>query len=125
MAFASNLTINDSAAAAKVFAAVSIEGSETIRMDQSTTNLAPRTMIIRHAQSTDKLSKAVVDRHLLSFQHRVLDSNGVPFVQTGNFTLFTPRASVITRADTDHLIAFIRNFMGVTENVDSFLRNES
>jgi hypothetical protein len=125
MALSSTITINDSAAASKSFVATSVFGSETIRMDSSTTNLAPRRMTIRHAQGTDKVTKAIVDRRLLSFQHTVLDSAGLPYTQTGNFTLWCPRSSVIVRADTDHLIAFVRNFLGVTGNVDSFLRGES
>jgi hypothetical protein len=125
MAFTSNISLNDSAAASKTFVAISVSGTETIRMDSSTSNLAPRRMIIRHAQSVDKVSRAIVDRHLLSFTNTVLDSEGVPYPQTGNFTLWVPRSPVVVRADTDHLIAFARNFLAVTGNVDSFLRNES
>lgn len=125
MSLASNFVLADSAAANKTFAAISVEGTSTIRQDTSSTNLSPRKMAIRHATATDKVSKTIVDRHLLSFSKMLLDTENVAQTITFNGTLWVPRNAVVTRADVDHLIAFARNFLGVTANVDSFLLGES
>lgn len=121
--FASTITINDRVPAAKDFKQITLEDRGSTRMDASSTTLSPRKMTIRH--STSGKGVDVVDRHLLQFSTVKIDSEGVARTLVVNTTLAVPRNAAIVRTDIDDLIAFIRNWLNVTANVDGLLIGES
>lgn len=123
--FASNITINDSAAAAKTFKQVQVDSTGSIRIDDSTTNLEPRKMVVRHTTSTPKGTSVTVDRHLLQFSVVQMDTENEPQTATVNLTIAVPRSPAISDADVDHLLAFVKNWIGVAANVDGLLLGES
>lgn len=122
--FASNITINDNAAVARTFKQISSDSSGAGRIDDSTTNLSPRKMAIRHSSSTPKGSTVVVDRHLLQFSTVKVDTAGKPQTAVLNFTISVPRSSAIVQADIDHLVAFCKNWIAVGANVTGLLLGE-
>lgn len=121
--FASTITINDRVPAAKDFKQISLEDFGSVRIDSSTTNLAPRKMAIRH--STSGKGVDLVDRHLLQFSTVKVDTSGIARTLVANVTLAVPRSSAVVRTDIDDLVAFIRNWLNVTANVDGLLIGES
>lgn len=121
--FPSTITINDRVPAAKDFKQIALEDKGSVRMDVSTTNLSPRQMVIRH--STTSKGVDLVDRHLVQFSTVKIDSAGVARTLIVNLTLGVPRNSAIVRTDIDDLIAFIRNWSGVSANIDGLLIGES
>nr|UUW21115.1 MAG: hypothetical protein [Sanya steitz-like virus 1]UUW21118.1 MAG: hypothetical protein [Sanya steitz-like virus 1]UUW21121.1 MAG: hypothetical protein [Sanya steitz-like virus 1] len=121
--FPSTITINDRVPAAKDFKQIALEDKGSVRMDVSTTNLSPRQMVIRH--STTSKGVDLVDRHLVQFSTVKIDTAGIARTLIVNLTLGVPRNSAIVRTDIDDLIAFIRNWSGVTANIDGLLIGES
>nr|UUW21123.1 MAG: hypothetical protein [Sanya steitz-like virus 1] len=121
--FPSTITINDRVPAAKDFKQIALEDKGSVRMDVSTTNLSPRQMVIRH--STTSKGVDLVDRHLVQFSTVKIDTSGIARTLIVNLTLGVPRNSAIVRTDIDDLIAFIRNWSGVTANIDGLLIGES
>lgn len=122
--FASNITINDNAAAAKVFKQISSDATGSVRMDDSTTNITPRKMVIRHTVSTPKGSQYEVDRHLLQFSVVKTDTENEPVTATVNLTVSVPRSTAVAQADVDHLLAFAKNWIGVGSNVSGLMIGE-
>lgn len=114
--FASNITINDNAAAARTFKQISADGSNSVRIDDSTTAVLPRQMVIRHSVSTPKGSSVKVDRHLLQFSVTKADAAGASYTGVINVTLSQPRTSAIVAADYDHLWAFVKNWLTTSGN---------
>lgn len=119
--FATSVNINDAAAAAKTFTKVSNDVDEANFLDSSTTLSAPRALSIKHTMAKSG-NVSGVDRHLVSFQHTVLDAANKPITATVNVTLAVPRAT-ITRTNVDDLIAFAKNFF-TTSNTTSLLNGE-
>lgn len=122
--FASNITINDNAAAAKTFKQVSMDATGSVRIDDSTTNLSPRKMVLRHSTSTPKGSSVVSDRHLLQFSTTKLDADAKPHTAVINLTASVPRNGAITQTDVDHLFAFLKNWIATGSNVTGMLLGE-
>jgi hypothetical protein len=130
MAFASTLTINNAAAAAKDFVLNLLSGTTSERLESTSTLTHPLKFVIRHSFTPAKKSGATVisdavDRHTVSFAKTVTDADDNVHTATVSMTLTVPRVSDITRTDLNDLIAFTRNFSGVTGNVDALLRNEA
>lgn len=124
MAFSSSLVIADgqSTPVDRTFVLTSQDATNSTRIDNSTTLTAPRIMQIKH--SVQKLQNGdVVDRHLVSFSHTVLDAANVPHTLVGNLTLAVPR-STITRANVDDVVAFLKNFT-TSSDITSLLIGES
>lgn len=121
--FASNITLNNAAAAAKTFVLVSTGTSNSIRMDNGTTNVAPRKMLISHAVSTLR-DGTVQDRHLLSFQMTKINATGKPVSLVLNRSLAYPRDPIFTVTDVADLVAFDRNWTGVQANLDGWYLGE-
>lgn len=122
--FDSNITINDNAAVAKTFKQISADSSGSARIDDSTTNLAPRRMVIRHSVSTPKGSSVQADRHLVQFSTVKVDADGEAYTATINLTFAIPRTAEVAQADVDHLLAFVKNWIGVGSNVTGLLLGE-
>lgn len=120
---ATTLTLADAAAANKSFVQNKLDSTGSDRIDTTTTLAAPRLMSIRH--TTTGKGATAVDRHLIQFVHNEVDSNGVPVAVVVNTTVQVPRSSTISRAEIDDLLAFTKNFLAVTANVDAILRNEA
>lgn len=118
--FASTITINDSAAAAKSFVQVNTQDG-TRRLDNGTSLSAPRAMLIKHTSSG--AGSKVVDRHLLSFTHTLVDSAGIPYTATANLTIAVPRNSTVTATNVKDLWYFIKNFL-TDANLTSVLLGE-
>jgi hypothetical protein len=125
MAFASNISINDNAAASKTFKQISSEPTGTVRMDDSTTNVAPRQMVIRHTKSTPKGSTVVTDRHLLQFSTTKVDTENEAQTAIVNLTISIPRSPAVVQADVDHLLAFVKNWIATGANVTGLVLGES
>lgn len=123
MSLSSSIVIADSAAANKTFVQNKLDGSGSERMDITSNLTNPRILRISHT-STGKGVDAI-DRHLLQFSTTETDVNGKQVTCVVNTTLSVPRNSTISRTDIDDLLAFSKNFLGVTDNVDALLRNES
>lgn len=125
MAFSTDLVINDNAAAAKTFSLRKTNDYNTERIDQSTTQAEPRLLAIKHSTQGTKGTPSHADRHLASFSVTKKDATtGQMYTAVLNCTLVTPVQGPLVRADFDHLIAFLKNFL-ITANVDKWLRNES
>lgn len=122
--FASNISINDQAAASRTFKQVSLDQTGSVRIDDSTTNLSPRKMVVRHSNSTPKGSSVVSDRHLLQFSTTKLDTDGKPHTAVINLTVSVPRSSAVAQADVDHLLAFVKNWIAVGANVTGLMLGE-
>lgn len=125
MAFASTLTLANAAAANKDFVLNLLSGTTSDRMESTSTLTNPVRMGIRHNYVPSKNGLDAYDRHVVSFSKSVTDADDKVHTATVSVTLTVPRVSDITRTDLNDLIAFTRNFTGVTGNVDSLLRNES
>lgn len=123
--FNSNISINDNSAASKTFKLIVNETAGSIRMDDSTTNLAPRKMAIRHSVSTPKGSTVPVDRHLLQFSVVKIDTENEPQTAIVNLTITVPRSPAVVQADVDHLLAFVKNWIAVGANVTGLILGES
>lgn len=119
--FANSITLADSASANKSFTKVSNDTDEAIFIDSATTMAAPRLITVKHTMAKPGAPSAV-DRHLVSFQHTVLDAANKPVTCTVNFTVNMPRGTV-TRTNVDDLVAFAKNFF-TTGNVTSLLNGE-
>lgn len=122
--FNSNISINDNAAASKTFNQVYSGNRRSERIDTSSTASLPRQMVIAHTAYTPKGAPVKTDRHLLQFSVEKADSNAVEHVATVNLTIAVPQTAAIVRADIDHLLAFVKNWIGVTANVDGILLGE-
>lgn len=119
----STISLNDASAASKSFVQNKISETGSTRIDTTTNLSAPRTMVIGH--TTSGQGAKVVDRHLIQFSHNETDLAGNLQTAVVNVTISVPRAAAISRVEIDDLIAFARNFTGVSANIDSILRNES
>jgi len=123
MAFATDIALNDAAAAAKTFSLRKSDGYNSERIDQASTQAEPRLMIIKH--SKQGAGDQLMDRHLLSFMKTKKDSvTGKLYTAVVNVTVTVPANGVITRTDIDDLIVFERGFLTTAANVDKFLRSE-
>lgn len=122
--FASNITIADNAAANKTFKQVSADGTSSIRMDDSTSLLSPRKMVIRHSVSTPKGSNVASDVHNLQFSVVKLDTENEPQTATINLTYRVPRSAALSSTDIAHLWSFVDNWFSVQANRDGFLIGE-
>lgn len=122
--FASNISINDNAAASRTFKQVSIDATGSVRFDDSTTNLSPRKMTIRHSTSIPKGSSVVSDRHLLQFSTTKLDADSKAHTAVINLTVSVPRSTAVAQADVDHLLAFVKNWIATGSNVTGLLLGE-
>jgi hypothetical protein len=125
MALSATLSINDGQATpvAHSFSATSVEALGTTRIDTGTTIVEPGLMVIKHSSSGKSPNQ--LDRHLVQFTTVRKDALGIPYTLTTNLTIAAPRQTVVTRAMINDHIAFVRNFLNVTANVDALLRNES
>lgn len=121
--FVSNITLNNSAAVAKNFVLVSTGAANSIRMDNGTTNVAPRKMLISHSVSTLK-DGIVQDRHLLSFQTTKINSVGKPVTMIHNRTITLPRDPIFLAADIADVVAFDRNWTATQANLDGWYLGE-
>lgn len=117
-----NFVLNDAAAAAKTFNLVSQNGSERKRLDVSTTAAAPRTMLVRH--QTVGSGPQISDRHTISFQKQMADSDGDVQTITASLVLTVPRDSG-TASQIDDLYTFVKNFLATGANLTAVLRGES
>jgi len=125
MAFASTLTINNAAAAAKSFVLNLLAGNSSERIESTSTLTNPVKMMIRHSYTPKKGVNDAYDRHAVTFTKAVTDADDMVHTASVTITMTVPRVSDITRTDLNDLLAFARNFTGVTTNVDSLLINES
>lgn len=125
MSLAASIVINDGQATpvAQTFSATSVAVDGTTRINVATTLVEPGLFTIKHSVSGKAPHQ--IDRHLVQFSTVKKDALGVPYTLTGNLTLAWPRETVITRAMVNDQIAFIRNFLSVTANVDAIVRGES
>jgi hypothetical protein len=124
MSLSADQTINDAAAAAKTFALQKLSATESTRIDTGTTLANPRVMSIKHSLSGPK-GVDQVDRHLLSFATTKTDGNGKQATTVLNCTIALPRNGVVARADVNDLIAFVRNWLNTSANVDALLLGQS
>lgn len=122
--FGSNIVIADSTATDRTFKQVSADGSSSVRMDSSTSLLAPRKMLIRHSVSKPKGQDVAADSHNLQFSIVKIDSENEPQTATLNVTYRVPRSPVITTVDLANLWAFANNWLEVQANRDGFLIGE-
>lgn len=127
MAFASTITINNAAAAAKDFVLNLLSGTTSDRIESTSSLTNPVKMGIRHNYVPSKGSSSgdPYDRHVVTFSQTVVDTDDKAHVATVSLTITMPRVTDITRANLNDLLAYARNFTGVTGNVDALLRNES
>lgn len=125
MALTSNVSINDGQATpvSHTFAATVVATDGTTRIDQVSTLVEPVLFVIKHSVSGK--APNLTDRTLVQFSTTKKDTLGVAQVLNSNFTIAAPRNAVITRAMINDHIAFIKNFLSVTANVDAILRGES
>lgn len=125
MAFAADLVLADNAAANKTFGLRKTDGYNTERIDSTTTQLEPRVCAIKHTVQGKVGNVDRADRHLVSFSVTKKDATtGLLYTAVINCTCVVPVTGPIARADVDHLIAFVKNFL-VQANVDRWFRNES
>lgn len=122
--FPSNIAINNAAAVSKTFVLVNQGTSNSIRLDNGTTNVAPRRMLISHANNTLSGVGIVQDRHLLSFQHTKINAAGKPVSLILNRTLQYPRDPIFTAGDVADLIAFDKNWCALQANLDGWYLGE-
>lgn len=125
MAFPSTITVNNAAAAAKDFVLNLLSGTTSDRMESTSTLVNPVRLGIRHNYVVSKNGNDAYDRHVVTFSKAVTDADDKVHTGTVSISLTVPRVSDISRADLNDLLAYARNFTGVTGNVDSLLRNES
>lgn len=124
MAFPSAIAIPDAAAVARNFVEQSQDRTGSIRIDDSTSLSTPRLFVMKHNEQKDGKTGRSVDRHLLQFSTVAKDAQGVAETAIVNVTIALPRSGTVSRTELNHLVAFVRNFLGTTANVDAILRNE-
>jgi hypothetical protein len=124
MSLSDSLTLNDSAAAAKTFTTLSRNGQEVTRIDTATTLTAPRTQTIKHS-STGTRKTGIVNRHLVSSSHTVVDALGNDVTMVVNFTISAPQNVEVTEARVKDLIAFNSNLLSDSSRFTALLRGES
>lgn len=130
MAFSTDLVLKDSAAASKTFSLRSTNGARTERIDQASTASEPRLLIIDHRRVGKAGTETYRDEHLV--QLKVSKKNATTGkIYTGyvNLTIGQDVDGVVTRAEIDHLLSFLKEatagMIAVTANVDKLLRAES
>lgn len=129
MAFATDVVLNDSGAVARTFSLRSTQGVRTERIDQSSTAQEPRILIVDHRRVGKPGTSSYRDEHLM--QLKVSKKNATTgAIHTGyvNVTMCQDVDGVITRAEIDHLIAFLKATGGLligTTYIDKLLRGES
>lgn len=121
--FISNITLNNAAAVAKNFVLVNSGTTSSIRMDNGTTNVAPRKMLISHSVATLR-DGTVQDRHLLSFQTTKINAAGKPVQVIQNRSFAIPRDPIFGAVDLADLVAFDRNWTAVQANLDGWYLGE-
>lgn len=117
-----NIALNDAAAASKTFAKNFSNGTETRRIDTTTTLQSPRNMTIRH--QAIKQGAADADRHNFVFSKQCLDAEGRPVTVSVSVVYTVPRDTTAAGYVAD-LTAFTKNFMATQSNIDAVLRGES
>jgi hypothetical protein len=125
MAFANDIVIADAAAANKTFKLISLTDGNSSRIDSASNLTTPRSMFIKHQIAGSKANGNISDRHLVSFSATYLDGSNKEQTAVLNFTLQVPRSTAVSRTNVNDLIAFLRNWLGVSTNVDGLLINES
>lgn len=125
MAFSNDIVIADAAAANKTFKLISLTDGNSSRIDSASNLTTPRSMFIKHQTSGSKANGNISDRHLVSFSATYLDGANKEQVAVLNLTVQVPRSTAVSRANVNDLIAFARNWFGVSANVDGLLINES
>lgn len=117
-----NITLADASAANKTFNLVSQTGSERKRFDIASTLSAPRTMLVRHAVTGTGTDKS--DRHSVSFQKIAVGADANPKTILASFSLVIPQDTSVA-AQIDDLVAFVKNFLATSANIDAIKRGES
>jgi len=133
MAFASTLSVNNAAAAAKSFVLNYLQANSSERIETTSTLTSPVKLLVRHTfvkgvmpnAAKGIVSKDGYDRHALTFSKTVTDTDDLQHTCSVTITLTVPRVTDLTRADVNDMLAYARNFTGVTANVDALLLNES
>lgn len=129
MAFSSDLTLNNAAAAAKTFTLQGQSPSESTRIDTATTVSAPRILKIRHRREGKPGTPTYRDRHTATIVHNEKDSvTGVVYTAQMDVSIQVPVEGPVDRTDINDMIAFLTNTTNgvcqLTANVDRFLRSE-
>lgn len=125
MSLASNIVLNDgqTTPVAHTFSATKVAPDGTERIDTATTIVEPSLFVIKHSPSGK--GATVSDRHLCQLSLTKKDALGVSQTLVTNLTVAVPRNVVITRAMINDHLAYVKNFIATSTNVDAILRNES
>jgi selenocysteine lyase/cysteine desulfurase len=122
--FPSNITLVSASSEDIEFKQISIDSSGSVRLDDLSTNVEPRKMVIRHSVSTPKGSSVPVDRHLVQFTKTKVDEQGSPQTAIVNMTIAVPRSGAIDSDDVENLLVFSLGFLSVGDNLSGLLLGE-
>jgi hypothetical protein len=130
MAFATDVVLRDNAAADKTFSSRTTSGSRVERIDQASTPAEPRLLIIDHRRVGKSGTPEYRDEHLVQLKVTKKDAvTGKLYLGFCNVTIGQPVDGIVTRAEIDHLISFLKSgtngFLTSTTNIDKLLRSES
>lgn len=121
-----DLTINDAAPAAKTFKKIR-SGTDFAAWTESTATGTDFREIIVRTQSAGKAAQPGAEKYRYLFQVRHTKWNatlGKMEEAVASFTFTWSTVAGLVRADYDHLIAFIKNYIGTSANVDALFRRE-
>lgn len=107
------ITINDSAAAAKVFTLRGMNGLDAEYVETAQSNLEPRTIVFKHTLA--KPGVVANDRHLVQFQKTCFDATAkTSSVGTVNLSVSWPRSDGFTASsglEMKDLLYFVKNWL--------------
>jgi hypothetical protein len=130
MAFAADIVLRDNAAADKTFSSRNTDGSRVERIDQASTAMEPRILVIDHRRAGKSGTPEYRDEHLVQFKVTKKDAvTGKLYTGFANLTIGVPVDGIVVRAEYDHIISFLKSatngFLTTTANIDKLLRSES
>lgn len=119
-----DLPILDTAGTLHSFATVKQDATGSVRIDESTTLLAPRYLTLRSTASKPKPSAYVLDRHLIQVNETKLNASDDPEVAGVNLTLNLPRTTTFSLSDLQDLLGYAVNFAIYQQRLEAVLRGE-
>lgn len=130
MAFSADVVLRDNAAADKTFSTRSTNGSRVERIDQASSSMEPRLLVIDHRRAGKAGTPEYRDEHLVQLKVTKKDAvTGKLYTGFINVTFGVPVDGIVTRTEMDHLISFLKSatngFLTATANIDKILRSES
>lgn len=124
MAFATDISLDDSVPNTYVYSQISLADAKSIRRDASRPLGQPRSLIISH--STNGTGMTAVDRHLvrLNLVEEDSGSDDLATVSASAYVVLEVPRRIVTTTMVQYMIEQLLDFFGVQGNIDKILNSE-